>query len=118
MKWTMLKEFLFGHPSEEAAIEREWIEAKADIWARLAERLKPLELEKERLAGIGKLGPLLFDERIKRLNIVEDSISAEIDAAADEEDAAWMKRMQRLKENEMASANLARRILLWLYWKT
>lgn len=115
MKRT-LKDFLFGRPSEEAGIERDWLEAKSDVRARLDERLKPLELEKERLAGIGKSDPLPFDERLRRLNLVEEQINSAMDAAAAEEDEAWLKRMQRLREDGMASVNLARRILLWLYW--
>lgn len=113
MDW---REFLFGSRSRISEIESEWNNAKRSIQRRLEEQLRPLELERDRLAGIAESEAIPFDVRLKRLNDVERHMSDLQDEAANEEDAAWFKRMKALKDDEMASANVLRRLVLWLYW--
>lgn len=113
MDW---KEFLFGRPSKINEIEGDWNMAKQSIRCRLEEQLRPLELERDKLAGIAESEAIPFNVRLKRLNDVEKQMSDINDEAAEEEDAAWFKRMKALKEDEMASANVFRRFALWLYW--
>lgn len=113
MDW---KEFLFGSRSRISEIESEWNNEKRSIQRRLEDQLRPLELERDRLAGIAESEAIPFDVRLKRLNDVERHMSDLQDEAANEEDAAWFKRMKALKDDEMASANVLRRFALWLYW--
>ena len=113
MDW---REFLFGGRSRISEIESEWNSEKLSIQRRLEEQLRPLELERDRLAGIAESEAIPFDVRLKRLNEVERQMSDLQDEAASEEDAAWFKRMKALKDDEMASANVLRRLALWLYW--
>lgn len=110
------KEFIFGCRSQAEEIESDWNHAKKAIQNRLEDQLKTLEMERDRLAGIAESEALPFDVRLKRLNEVERQISDAHDAAAEEEDAAWFRRMDALKSDEMASANVFRRFCLWLYW--
>ena len=113
MDW---KEILFGCHSRAAEIEAEWRAAKKEIQRHLNGRLRPLEMERDRLAGIAESEALPFNVRLERLNEVERQMSELQNEAADAENAAWFRMMDAMKNDEMASANIFRRLCLWLYW--
>ena len=114
-----LKEFLFGMPSKAADINGEYRLRLEGIRDSLARSLKPVEQEREAIAfsrlGDGSL-PMDFSSRVKRLDEIEAKISEMQDAADEQENEIWFEMMNKLKADEMASANLFKRMMLWLYW--
>lgn len=120
-----IREALFGRPSRAEEIESEYRTAVRLEQKALERIVKPLEREKEILAGItrlnGQIGEeerlsqISFSDRVKRLDEIESRIR-EVESQYDSrETELWLAKMNRLKQDRMESSSLFKRWMLWLY---
>ncbi len=120
-----IRETLFGRPSRAKAIESEYRTAVRLEQKALERIVKPLEREKEILAGItrlnGQIGEkerlsqISFSDRVKRLDEIESRIKEAESQYDSRETELWLAKMNRLKQDRMESSSLFKRWMLWLY---
>ena len=114
MNWKL---FLFGRPSRQREIEMEWQTALSEAREKYNKRI--FLVEKCIMDEIGfpsENAPKSIDEKLHRLESLDDQIQSMLDDLGDVEDQLFFNMMEKVKRDQIESASIFGRIWLWMYW--